>query len=250
MNTCGGSIGSNRRSAAIRLPRTSLLVFPARPTRIFRRPSTCWTKCNTILSSVSSTRRARTRRRSKWEIRLPKETKQQRLLVLQEKQRAIQIRRNAELIGGIQEVLVEGRHASLGQWIGRTSNNRTLNFTHPDTGEKLAGRDVPAGTRDALRSQLLGRRECICGVMNSGEGVMEVEMKIRGLMMDPVTNMPIVILRDLNGNSVLPIWVGVYEANAIALEIEKVSTPRPMDSRSHQNVAAGPEYRPAQSGGE
>ncbi len=57
---------------------------------------------------------------------------------------------------------------------------------------------------------------------------MEVEMKIRGLMMDPVTNMPIVILRDLNGNSVLPIWVGVYEANAIALEIEKVPTPRPM----------------------
>ena len=57
---------------------------------------------------------------------------------------------------------------------------------------------------------------------------MEVEMKIRGLMMDPQTNMPIVILRDVSGNSVLPIWVGVYEANAIALEIEKVSTPRPM----------------------
>jgi len=57
---------------------------------------------------------------------------------------------------------------------------------------------------------------------------MEVEMKIRGLMMDPVTNMPIVILKDVGGNSVLPIWVGVYEANAIALEIEKVSTPRPM----------------------
>ena len=57
---------------------------------------------------------------------------------------------------------------------------------------------------------------------------MEVEMKIRGLMMDPVTNMPIVILRDVDGNSVLPIWVGIYEANAIALEIEKVSTPRPM----------------------
>ena len=57
---------------------------------------------------------------------------------------------------------------------------------------------------------------------------MEVEMKIRGLMMDPVTNMPIVILRDVQGSTVLPIWVGVYEANAIALEIEKVSTPRPM----------------------
>ena len=57
---------------------------------------------------------------------------------------------------------------------------------------------------------------------------MEVEMKIRGLMMDPVTNMPIVILKDTSGTAVLPIWVGVYEANAIALEIEKVSTPRPM----------------------
>ncbi|HWB95189.1 MAG TPA: bifunctional nuclease family protein [Bryobacteraceae bacterium] len=53
-------------------------------------------------------------------------------------------------------------------------------------------------------------------------------MKIRGLMMDPVTNMPIVILKDLSSNTVLPIWVGIYEANAIALEIEKVSTPRPM----------------------
>jgi bifunctional DNase/RNase len=57
---------------------------------------------------------------------------------------------------------------------------------------------------------------------------MEVEMKIRGLMMDPATNMPIVVLKDVAGNSILPIWVGIYEANAIALEIEKVSTPRPM----------------------
>jgi bifunctional DNase/RNase len=57
---------------------------------------------------------------------------------------------------------------------------------------------------------------------------MELEMKIRGLMMDPVTNMPIVVLKDVNGNSVLPIWVGIYEANAIALEIEKVTTQRPM----------------------
>jgi uncharacterized protein len=53
-------------------------------------------------------------------------------------------------------------------------------------------------------------------------------MKIRGLMMDPMTNMPIVVLKDITGDSVLPIWVGIYEANAIALEIEKVSTPRPM----------------------
>ncbi len=57
---------------------------------------------------------------------------------------------------------------------------------------------------------------------------MEIEMKIRGLMMDPMTNMPIVVLKDMSGDAVLPIWVGIYEANAIALEIEKVNTPRPM----------------------
>lgn len=67
----------------------------------------------------------------------------------------------------------------------------------------------------------------------------EVEMKIRGLMMDPVTNMPIVILKDNSGDSVLPIWVGVYEANAIALEIEKVTTPRPMTHDLLKNVLHG-----------
>jgi uncharacterized protein len=68
---------------------------------------------------------------------------------------------------------------------------------------------------------------------------MEVEMKIRGLMMDPVTNMPIVVLKDANGSAVLPIWVGVYEANAIALEIEKVQTPRPMTHDLLRNVLLG-----------
>jgi bifunctional DNase/RNase len=68
---------------------------------------------------------------------------------------------------------------------------------------------------------------------------MEVEMKIRGLMMDPVTNMPIVILKDANGGQILPIWVGIYEANAIALEIEKVSTPRPMTHDLIKNVLTG-----------
>jgi bifunctional DNase/RNase len=72
---------------------------------------------------------------------------------------------------------------------------------------------------------------------------MEVEMKIRGLMMDPVTNMPIVILKDVNGTAVLPIWVGIYEANAIALEIEKVSTPRPMTHDLLKNLLLGLEAR-------
>src|SRR3979411_1919958 len=68
---------------------------------------------------------------------------------------------------------------------------------------------------------------------------MEVEMTIRGLMMDPVSNLPIVILKDVSGEAVLPIWVGVYEANAIALEIEKVSTPRPMTHNLIKNVLTG-----------
>jgi len=68
---------------------------------------------------------------------------------------------------------------------------------------------------------------------------MEVEMKIRGLMMDPVTNMPIVILKDAGSDAVLPIWVGIYEAKAIALEIEKVATPRPMTHDLIKNVLVG-----------
>jgi len=68
---------------------------------------------------------------------------------------------------------------------------------------------------------------------------MEVEMKIRGLMMDPVTNMPIVVLKDSRGSAILPIWVGIYEANAIALEIEKVQTPRPMTHDLLRNLLLG-----------
>ncbi|HEY6345253.1 MAG TPA: bifunctional nuclease family protein [Bryobacteraceae bacterium] len=71
------------------------------------------------------------------------------------------------------------------------------------------------------------------------EGAMEVEMKIRGLMMDPVTNNPIVVLKDVNGTAILPIWVGIYEANAIALEIEKVATPRPMTHDLIRNLLFG-----------
>ena len=73
--------------------------------------------------------------------------------------------------------------------------------------------------------------------------MMEVEMKIRGLMMDPVTNMPIVVLKDVGSETVLPIWVGVYEANAIALEIEKVSTPRPMTHDLIKNLLVGLDTR-------
>ncbi len=65
---------------------------------------------------------------------------------------------------------------------------------------------------------------------------MEIEMTIKGLMIDPITNMPIVILKDKEGNRILPIWVGIFEANAIALQIENIATPRPMTHDLLKNV--------------
>src|ERR1700691_2504248 len=71
---------------------------------------------------------------------------------------------------------------------------------------------------------------------------MDIEVRIRGLMMDPATNMPIVVLKDVASDTVMPIWVGIFEANAIAVEIEKMSAPRPMthdlmrDLISHVNA--------------
>ena len=65
---------------------------------------------------------------------------------------------------------------------------------------------------------------------------MQIEMTVKTLMIDPATNLPIVILRDKDGYRVLPIWVGVAEANAIALQIENVATPRPMTHDLLKNV--------------
>jgi tRNA-2-methylthio-N6-dimethylallyladenosine synthase len=86
---------------------------------------------------------------------VPEEEKQRRLATLQEKQRAIQIRRNAELVGAMREVLVEGRNPALGQWIGRTSENRTLNFSHPQT-EGLLGRYLDVRVTRSGPNSLVG----------------------------------------------------------------------------------------------
>lgn len=68
---------------------------------------------------------------------------------------------------------------------------------------------------------------------------MEIEVRIRGLMMDPATNMPIVVLKDVDSETVMPIWVGIFEANAIAIEIEKVAVPRPMTHDLTRNLIRG-----------
>ncbi|MFQ6671798.1 MAG: bifunctional nuclease family protein [Candidatus Tectimicrobiota bacterium] len=66
-----------------------------------------------------------------------------------------------------------------------------------------------------------------------------LEMKVKGLTLDPLTNMPIVILKDLEEERALPIWVGIFEANAIALEMENVPTPRPMTHDLIKNILEG-----------
>jgi hypothetical protein len=65
---------------------------------------------------------------------------------------------------------------------------------------------------------------------------MDIEVRIRGLMMDPATNMPIVVLKDPDSDAVMPIWVGIFEANAIAIELEKVAAPRPMTHDLTRNL--------------
>lgn len=72
--------------------------------------------------------------------------------------------------------------------------------------------------------------------MGTERELMDVEVRIRGLMMDPATNMPIVVLKDVGSETVMPIWVGIFEANAIAIEIEKVAAPRPMTHDLTRNL--------------
>jgi tRNA-2-methylthio-N6-dimethylallyladenosine synthase len=87
---------------------------------------------------------------------VPEEEKQRRLAIVQEKQRAIQIRRNAQMIGAVREVLVEGRNQATAQWIGRTSDNRTLNFTGADGENPLVGKYVPVRVTRSGPNSLVG----------------------------------------------------------------------------------------------
>jgi len=65
---------------------------------------------------------------------------------------------------------------------------------------------------------------------------MEIEMKIRTIMMDPDANTPVVVLKDVNSETMLPIWIGAFEANAIAVEIEKTAAPRPTTHDLMKNI--------------
>ncbi len=87
---------------------------------------------------------------------IPEEEKTRRFTIAQERQRAIQIRLNAALLGTVEEVLVEGRNVALNQWIGRTSQNQTLNFVHPEPGAELVGRYLPVRVTRTGPNSLVG----------------------------------------------------------------------------------------------
>ena len=90
------------------------------------------------------------------EEQVPEEEKSRRLTIVQEKQRAIQIRRHSGLVGAVQQVLVEGFHPSTGQWIGRTAQNRILNFTSAADGSSLVGRYLDVRVTRAGPNSLAG----------------------------------------------------------------------------------------------
>ncbi|MGA3160561.1 MAG: bifunctional nuclease family protein [Terracidiphilus sp.] len=93
--------------------------------------------------------------------------------------------------------------------------------------------EIQFGELPRLEAELKKLTEAQNGTLK-GKG--NIEVRIRGLMMDPSTSMPIVVLKDVASETVMPIWVGIFEANAIALEIEKVAAPRPMTHDLTRNI--------------
>ena len=165
---------------------------------------------------------------------IPEEEKSRRLAILQERQRQIQIARNEKLVGVAYEVLVDGRHAARSQWAGRTTSNRMINFTSPR--ENLLGEYVQVRVTRAGPNSLVGEHIGVRSPgghhgtrsensrLDDGSGHQHAGRGAEG---------------NVSGSGILPIWVGIYEANAIALEIEKVQTPRPMTHDLLKNVLIG-----------
>ncbi len=169
------------------------------------------------------------------------EEKTRRIVALQALQREIQGELYRQAIGREERVLVESRSRRR-DWelSGRTSGNTVVNFAgDPDVDRAHRARCAsPTRTRTACAPKRCRHRRWRQARLPQSRtgGVMQIEMTIKGLMVDPITNMPIIILRDKDGQRVLPIWVGVFEANAIALQMENVTTPRPMTHDLLKNV--------------
>ncbi len=170
----------------------------------------------------------------------------ERLERLFEAQSPVQLELNQALLGRCVEILVDGpAKRGSDSWQGRGADNRVVNvqgwpgIAHGQiaevvvtgaTAHSLLGEARRAGATRGLTAAR-GLPE-IGGVSENSEApAAPLEVEIRGLILDPVSNTPIVILKKPDENLFLPIWIGVFEANAIALQLEGVATPRPDDPR-------------------
>ena len=167
---------------------------------------------------------------------IPEAEKVQRLQVLLDRQREIQRVNYAKHLGKIIEVMVEGANPARRTDFGPQQPEQTREL-HLAASHRSSPRKLRAGKNHGHASEQSGRRSRLTflGNLRKGNG-MDIEVRIRGLMMDPATNMPIVMLKDVASDTVIPIWVGIFEANAIAIEIEKVAAPRPMTHDLTRNL--------------
>ena len=158
--------------------------------------------------------------------------KTRRIVELQALQREIQSDLHRQSVGTVEQVLIDATSRRRDHELsGRTSGNVVVNFP----GRALLARTTGAGAHHRGRPEQRARRG------DGSGGVMPVRMLIKGLMMDPVTNMPILVLRDEAGERTLPIWIGMFEAHAVALQLENSGSPRPMthDLLKHMIEALG-----------
>ena len=108
-----------------------------------------------------------------------------------------------------------------GQVSGRSSQNKPVNFTCAQPIAPAPGSYLQVKiTATHFRTAWWAKPSNVAGRRREGRS-MDIEVRIRGLMMDPATNMPIVVLKDMASDTVMPIWVGIFEANAIAMRLRR-----------------------------
>jgi len=159
---------------------------------------------------------------------IPEAMKRERLITLQRLQEAHTWQRNQAMMGKDVAVLVEGISKNRKEEVtGRTPDNKIVNFPAPLT---VIGHTVMVAITDAFLHSLRG------SMINERGQIMMIQMKVAGITIDPLTSTPIVILKDMEEKKAIPIWIGLFEASAIATRLENISFSRPMTHDLIKNI--------------